>query len=74
MLRVKFRQLSDLLAGYNSFTEVHQFLLSANVPSSLEDDIHRLEAEQPLENEEEVIHLALFVHAVCRLQKMAFSA
>ena len=74
MLYVKFKQLSDLLIGNNTFIEVyHQFLLTADVPSSLEEDVHRLEAEQPVENDDEevfifTIHDILILHlALCFL-------
>ena len=54
MLHVKFRQLSDLLMGNITFTETyHQFLLKADVPSSLEEDVRRLEGEQPVKTDDE---------------------
>ena len=44
MLHVQFRQISDLLVDHNTFAEAYEhFLLSADVPSSLEEDIHRLQ-------------------------------
>ena len=56
MLYVKFRQLSDLLMGNITFTEAyHQFLLTADVPSSLEEDVRRLEGEQPVETDDEEV-------------------
>lgn len=60
MLHIKFRQLSDLLMGNATYVEAYQqFLLSANVPSSLEEDIRRLEVEQPAEDESEEVLLIL---------------
>lgn len=55
MLHVQFRQLSDLLVDHNTFTEAYQhFLLSADVPFSLEEDIHRLqEAETNSDDEDD---------------------
>ena len=58
MLHIKFRQLSDLLIGNTTYTEAYQqVLLSANVPSSLEEDILRLEVEQPTEDEAQEVFI-----------------
>ena len=44
MLHVQFRQLSDLLVHHKTFVEAYQhYLLSADVPLSLDEDIHRLQ-------------------------------
>ena len=41
--------------GNITFTEAyHQFLLTADVPSSLEEDVRRLE-EQPVETDDEEV-------------------
>ena len=58
MLHINFQQLSDFLMGNTTYVEAYQqFLLSANVPSSLEEDICRLEVEQPTEDESEEVYL-----------------
>ena len=63
MLYVKFRQLSDLLKDSSTFTEAYQqFLLSADVPPSLEEDIRRIEAECHTEEEEQEV---LFIRIKC---------
>ena len=55
---MKFRQLSDLLMGNTTFIEAYkQFVLSMDVPSSLEEDILRLEVEQPTEDEAQEVLL-----------------
>ena len=52
MLLSKFRQLSDLSMGNTMHIEAYQqFLLSADMPSVLEEDILGLEAEQPTKDE-----------------------
>ena len=38
-----FRQLNDLLSGYNSYIDAYAaFLQSGQIPPSLEDDMYRL--------------------------------
>lgn len=57
LLHVKFRQLPGLLMGNITFIEAYQFLLTADVPSSLEEDVHRLEGEQPVETDDEEVFI-----------------
>lgn len=69
MLYVKFRQLSDILMGNITFIEAYyQFLFTADLLSSLKEDVHRLEGEQPVETNERVfiftIHDILIAHLV----------
>ncbi len=46
-----FRQVSDLLAGHDTYTQAYaEYLQAGNVPASLEEDIFRLEAHQQQEN------------------------
>jgi len=52
MLHVKFRQLSDLLMGNNTYIESYQqFLSLSDVPSSLEEEIRSLQPEQSSEDD-----------------------
>lgn len=52
MLYVSFRQLSDLLRGHYTYAASYcNFLLSNNVPRSLEDDICRLQESELLDDE-----------------------
>ena len=46
-----FHQLTDLLAGHSTYTEAYaEFLQTGNVPTSLEEDIFRLQQHQKQEN------------------------
>lgn len=59
MKHKSFRQISDLLADHNTYTEAYaDFLLAGNIPSSLEEDVFRLQQQ---ENEE----VCLFSIAKC---------
>ena len=63
MLHVTFRRISDLLGAHQTYAEAFSsFLQSTNVPSCLQDDVHRLERQQDLLNADsdtnEVIHLS----------------
>ena len=61
MLYVSFRQISDLLTIHSTYAAAYSdFLLSENVPTSLEDDIHRLEESNTLEDEANEVS---FTHA-----------
>lgn len=54
MLHVPFRRLSDLLVDHNTFAEAYQhYLLSADIPCSLEEDIHRLQEAEPNSDDED---------------------
>ena len=55
MLHVPFRHQSELLSDNTTFTAAYaNFLQSGNIPSSLEDDIHRLQelSQQPSEDDD----------------------
>ncbi len=53
MKHKSFRQVSDLLAGHETYTEAYaEFLQAGNVPSSLEEDIFRLQQHQQPANDE----------------------
>ena len=56
MLHVKFRQISDLLINSATFIEAYQhYLLSTDVSPSLEDDIRRIQMDQPTESDAEEV-------------------
>ena len=55
MLHVPFRHQNELLGSNTTFTAAYaNFLQSGNIPSSLEDDIHRLQelSQQPSEDDD----------------------
>ena len=55
MLHVPFRHQNELLSSNTTFTAAYaNFLQSGNIPSSLEDDIHRLQelSQQPSEDDD----------------------
>ena len=55
MLHVPFRHQSELLGNHTTFTAAYaDFLQSGSIPSSLEDDIHRLQqlSQQPSQDED----------------------
>jgi hypothetical protein len=55
MLYIAFRHQTELLSGSTTFTAAYaNFLQSGNIPLSLEDDIHRLQAltEQPSQDDD----------------------
>ena len=55
MLHMPFRHQSELLSGNTTFTAAYaNFLQSGSIPSSLEDDIHRLQelSQQPSEDDD----------------------
>ena len=55
MLHVPFRHQDELLGDETTFSATYaNFLQSGNIPSSLEDDIYRLEQMSHLPSEEEV--------------------
>ena len=57
MLHVPFRHQSELLGNNSTFTAAYaEFLQSGSIPSSLEDDVHRLQqsSQQPTEDDNEV--------------------
>ena len=61
MLYVGFRQLSDLLSGHSTYAA--NFLMTENVPRSLEGDVHRLEEHESSENNQnEVSFIFIFNH------------
>ena len=53
MKHKSFRQVSDLLANRETYTEAYaEFLQAGNVPSSLKEEIFCLQQHQQQENEE----------------------
>jgi len=58
MLRITFRHMSDLLGENESYAAAYrQMLQSANLPPSLEEDVHRLEQfELQLSTEDNTAH------------------
>ena len=55
MLHVPFRHQNELLSGNTTFAAAYaDFLQSGIIPSSLEDDIHRLQelSEQPSQDDD----------------------
>ena len=61
-----FRQVSELLAGNETYSEAWaEFLHSENIPSSLEEDIFRLQQYQQQQNtvSDEVSHVCINLHA-----------
>ena len=69
VLHVPFRHQSELRGNTTTFTAVYaSFLQSGSIPSSPEDDIHRIQqlSEQPSEDEDsEVSLLAVLCISVC---------
>ena len=59
MLHVPFRHQSELLGNHTTFAAAYStFLQSGSIPSSLEDDIHRLqELSQTSENDDTEVSL-----------------
>jgi ATP-dependent DNA helicase PIF1 len=54
MLHLPFRHRDELLGGETTFAAAYaDFLWSGNIPSSLEDDIYRLEQLSQLPTEED---------------------
>ena len=65
MLLSKFRQLSDLSMGNTMHIEAYQqFLLSADMPSFLEEDILGLEAEQLTKDEAQEVLIIIIIETV----------
>ena len=61
--------LSGLLSGHSTYTAVYSnFLMTENVPRSLEDDVHRLEKQKSSENDQtdnEAFNIFLFCYSTC---------
>ena len=60
MKHKSFRQVTDLLAGHETYTQAYaEFLQAGNIPSSLEEDIFHLQQHQQQANADEVnVHLS----------------
>ena len=57
MLHQPFRHLDELLGGLETHSQAYSaFLQSSTVPPSLADDIHRLEAAQRVDREENEVN------------------
>ena len=63
MLHVPFRHQNELLSGNTTFAAAYaDFLQSGIIPSSLEDDIHRLQelSEQPSQDDDTEVDLQYY--------------
>ena len=66
MLHVPFRQQEELLGDHDTYASAYAaFLHSGSIPSSLEDDIYRLDHhnQQPDEDDSEVTGVFLYNYA-----------
>ena len=58
MLHQPFRHLDELLGGLETHSQAYSaFLQSSTVPPSLADDIHRLEAAQRVDREDNEVNI-----------------
>ena len=68
MQHKSFRQIEDLLSGYNNYVDAYAaFLQSGLIPSSLEDDMYGLLQSNEEENEDSQVSLfCMHTHISCK--------